>query len=624
MLTDNYGNVVLPATQGTNPKGSTMSNFVPTDEQLAIQAAFDTKENVIVRALAGSGKTTVLKMLARSRPSTRMTYCAFNRAIADYAQKEFPSNTTCNTMHAFAFASVGQRYRHRMNGSRIPSYKVANILRIPERFEFGSFSLRSFQLVGLVNETIKRFCSSDVNELSSRFVPKVPGLDTPAACTALTEFLFPFVERAWEDLTSLTGQLRFDHAVYLKLWGMDNPLLPGKVILFDEAQDATPLTRSIVEKQDAQLIIVGDEFQQLYAWMGSIDALDYFDAPEKNQLPLSKSFRFGSAIADEANIILRLLGSSLEVRGHDPVPSSLAFLSDPEAVLCRTNAEAVARLLAAQAAGVSAGLVGGTAAVEALAKAALDLTSGRKTMHPELIAFENWSQVCEYVDSEDSDARDLQVLVRLVKRYGAQPILDAVQRAVPVAQAHLKLSTCHKAKGLEFNSVKLAGDFPPPFDDEGNPRKDELRLAYVAVTRAKHYLDTSIAGSSYADDDPHWDWLSAAAEDQGVDRVFMPALDVPERVALQSVERFQLECDPDDEKKLVFRATKYDPELVAAQRSLSRRRFHAEYNGDAKVNTCEATQAALAVAEQFKLSVAPDVLLRVEACDPAEEPIPGV
>lgn len=600
------GSIAVPASQGINPKGSKVADFPYTEEQLAIGTAFQARRgNLKVRALAGTGKTTTLDYLAHLRPQDHMTYVAFNRAIAEYAKTKFPSNVTCNTMHAFAYAVMGERFQHRMNGGRVPTHRVVSILGLPERFEFGEFSMRSFQLTGLVSETVKRFCSSDVDAISARFVPKVPGLDTPAARQALSEFILPYAERAWEDLTSLNGQLRFDHSVYLKLWGMGNPVLPGKVILFDEAQDATPLTRSIVERQNAELVVVGDSFQQLYPWMGAIDALEFFDVPDGNDLPLRKSFRFGPDIADVANTILELLGTDLRLEGCGP-ESRLAHLTDPEAVLCRTNSEAVARLLAAQAAGVRAGLVGGTAAVEALAKAALDLTSGRRTTHPELLAFDNWGQVCDYVESDSSDARDLQVLVKLVNRYGAQNILTAVQQSVPAAYAHLKISTGHKAKGLEWDSVKLAGDFPPPIDEEGNLRRDELMLTYVCVTRAKRFLDPTLIGANYQEAPGGQDWLSAVADMQGREWVYLPASEVPERVVVQrdADAEAQVICDPNDCTKLVFRNTKYDPQLVAAQQGLPKRRFHAEYNGDAKVNTCLASVAALQVAEQFGLTIA--------------------
>src|SRR5260221_7806201 len=87
-----------------------------------------------------------------------------------------------------------------------------------------------------------------------------------------------------------------------------------------------------------RLISVGDPAQQIYAWRGAIDAMDAFDG---HQLTLSQSFRFGPAIADEANKWLELLGSDLVIRGTDSVPSAIGECEWPEAALCPTNGGAM-------------------------------------------------------------------------------------------------------------------------------------------------------------------------------------------------------------------------------------------------------------------------------------------
>src|SRR5260221_4539184 len=116
-----------------------------------------------------------------------------------------------------------------------------------------------------------------------------------------------------------------------------------------------------------RLISVGDPAQQIYAWRGAIDAMDAFDG---HQLTLSQSFRFGPAIADEANKWLELLGSDLVIRGTDSVPSAIGECEWPEAVLCRTNGGAMARGLQPIAAGQQTALVGGREPITGLAEAA--------------------------------------------------------------------------------------------------------------------------------------------------------------------------------------------------------------------------------------------------------------
>ncbi|MGW7291734.1 3'-5' exonuclease [Streptomyces xiamenensis] len=64
--------------------------------------------------------------------------------------------------------------------------------------------------------------------------------------------------------------------------------------------------------------------------------------------------------------------------------------------------------------------------------------------------------------------------------------------------ADITISTAHKAKGREWNTVRISSDFAPEdtceTDVSGQPTAapidaDEARLAYVAVTRARHHLD---------------------------------------------------------------------------------------------------------------------------------------
>ncbi len=51
-------------------------------------------------------------------------------------------------------------------------------------------------------------------------------------------------------------------------------------------------------------------------------------------------------------------------------------------------------------------------------------------------------------------------------------------------QADTVLSTVHKAKGLEFDTVVLMDDFPDfPGPDLRQVAEDEANLIYVAITR---------------------------------------------------------------------------------------------------------------------------------------------
>ncbi|WP_405669076.1 3'-5' exonuclease [Streptomyces sp. NBC_01166] len=89
-------------------------------------------------------------------------------------------------------------------------------------------------------------------------------------------------------------------------------------------------------------------------------------------------------------------------------------------------------------------------------------------------------------------------------------MLHAVDRLVPEDHAKVTVSTAHKAKGREWAHVRIATDFTPPpdtnaVDSSGRPvpgpvKESEARLAYVAVTRARHHLDPE--GLAWIDQHP--------------------------------------------------------------------------------------------------------------------------
>jgi superfamily I DNA/RNA helicase len=79
------------------------------------------------------------------------------------------------------------------------------------------------------------------------------------------------------------------------------------------------------------------------------------------------------------------------------------------------------------------------------------------------------------------------MLIRLVEGVGAGKLLRVLDDVVEEELADVTISTAHKAKGREWNRVRLAGDFKHPAD----MTEDELKTTYVAVTRAKQKLDIS-------------------------------------------------------------------------------------------------------------------------------------
>ena len=290
--------------------------------------------------------------------------------------------------------------------------------------------------------------------------------------------------------------MRFTHDHYLKMYALSKPVIQGDVLFFDEAQDANPVIKSIVMNQDhLQKVLVGDENQAIYGFTGALDAMGEFAKTGATVLPLAQSFRFGQAVADSANEMLGLLGSAMKLRGFDQIPSRIEDLTSDQAaaVLCRTNAGTLQEIVDVQQSGKKAALVGGIDQIKNFVIAAIDLQERSKTNHPELMMFTSWDELKNYVD-KDADGGDLATLVKIVELNDSTKLLNALNSCVDESRADVTISTAHKAKGREWDSVKIGADFSIVKEDPTTGNRSEMgrpekMLAYVALTRAEVTLD---------------------------------------------------------------------------------------------------------------------------------------
>jgi hypothetical protein len=471
----------------------------PTDEQALIVGRVESGAPLIVEAGAGTGKTSTLVMAAEAAKPRTGTYVAFNRAIVVEARTRMPLTVHCSTAHALAMQQVGGQFRHRLDSNRMKSWQLARHLGVGAfavRYGAATKVLQPGYLAGQVMRGVLNFCMSADPEPLPEHLPYLHGIDplgpdgkrTWANNDALRAELILPMKRAWGDLQLVDGKLPYRHDHYLKFWQLNGPRIPGDFILFDEGQDASPVMLDAVAQQDAQLVVVGDTQQQIYEWRGAVNALARV-AGEKAFL--TQSFRFGPPIAELANAVLELLHAELRLVGSPAVESAVARVMHPHVVLARTNAVAVESVLGLQRQGYKTHLVGGGEDVVAFAKGAAMLMDGERAWHPDLACFDSWGEVQDYV-ANDPQGDELKVLANLVDEYGVDIILQALEQTTAEVAADVVVSTAHKAKGREWGRVRLAGDFPGEVDPT---QPGEMRLLYVAATRAANRLDVSGCGA---------------------------------------------------------------------------------------------------------------------------------
>lgn len=283
------------------------------------------------------------------------------------------------------------------------------------------------------------------------------------------------------------------HDGYLKLWALSRPQARLDYLLVDEAQDINPVVLGVLTRMNCPVVYVGDPYQQIYDWRGTVNAMEHVEA--KHRVLLSQSFRFGDGIARAATKVLQALGAREPLRGSETVVSHLARVR-PDAILARSNAGVIGSVLTCLARGWSCHVLGGTQQLERVLHDVERVRQGSAGQSPELLGFDSWKEVMAF--SGRPEGEPLRSLVLMVQEYGESTMLRALARCEgEEKQAQVVCSTAHRAKGREWDYVRVDPDFDAGFlraakassdITSGEPQASfeaEARLLYVAMTRAR-------------------------------------------------------------------------------------------------------------------------------------------
>ena len=481
--------------QGTlqkwHKKQSKSTVFQATDEQaVAMRAALD-DVNVVVEALAGTGKTTTMKLIAERKNNKRGQYIAFNKSIVEDVKRKIPDSTKANTAHSLAYRAVGHEYRERLNGARLRHPAIAERFAIEQiQFKMNNdiYRYTPVQVAHLVKSTVDNFVQSSASQIGSEHViPKLEAfIQDDRLKKSIVEHVLGYAQTMWKSIENRDSDLPIEHQHYLKLWHLEDPRINADFILFDEAQDADPVMLDIVHRQtNAQLIYCGDRFQQIYEWRGAVSALASVKVMDRTWL--TQSFRFGQDIADWGNEILERLNAPHIVLGNPNQKSTVKPLTNPEVVLCRTNAGMIQNVISFQEQKKKVAICANEAEFIYFFEGCKDLQENGRSRHPELSAFNSWEELLEWVQLHKAEAGSIAPLVTLVKTHGPTKLIATVKSCVPEKDAQVTVSTVHRAKGREWNTVQIYSDFPHIDDMED----DDLRLMYVALTRGREALDVT-------------------------------------------------------------------------------------------------------------------------------------
>lgn len=465
----------------------------PTDEQAEAIEVFLSHKNLVVSAAAGSGKTSMLSMMANS-DNRKGLYLAFNKSIVEEMKDKFPAHVQAKTLHSLAFGHQRSIYSSAQMTSNIKPWVMASELVIGsfngKRESGDSMYISSNAVASLVKMTVEKYCNSEDLELSkSHTNVSSPifgdcGLDTQSR-KRLQPIILKIAKSLWDDMCDPDSDTPIGFSGYLKRYAMDAPALNVDYIMIDECQDSNGVTMQIIKQQmkrGVQIIMVGDGNQAIYQWRGSVDIMDQLHDSELRHL--TKTFRFGSAIASAANSILDIIGGQKSMEGVGPEGNTSIDQPYPTR-LYRTNSAMLYEAIQEMVDGKKVHIAGGSAAIEKELRHVSSLKDGKpvQDISSDFFGFQDWDEVSDFCNDDGAD-NSVALLYRLVQEHGVRQIKKVLEDTVSESRADIVVSTLHKAKGREWDSVSLGDDFKV----SGNNKSPEYKILYVAMTRAKKLL----------------------------------------------------------------------------------------------------------------------------------------
>ena len=483
----------------------------PTPEQQYIIAAAKSPSSIMINALAGTGKTTTLQMLASVLPSEPILALAFNKKIKEELEKRFPSNFTVMTMNGLGHRAWGKtinKPRMLIDDKKLGRLTTEALKAFPS--SKGSWN----EIRQLVIYAMQRGVVPTQFQNAKGLLPDTPDtwqeiasdydlLLTADECKLSRRILCESVEEG------LKGVITYDDQIYLPV------VFPGdfprfNTVLVDEAQDLSPLNHQMLRKcSSGRLIVVGDPRQAIYAFRGAdSSSMDTIKALRNEwiELPLNTTFRCPLSVVErQQNHAPQYRAAESNPRGeiHDLTNDKWTWGAIPSgdtAVLCRNNAPLISMAFKLIRQGIGVNMLGreiGRGLSTIVKKLCPDLTTKVDQFLPLLT---NWHETEKSKAEANGDStkaanttdkyESIIAVISAKKPRTVAELIEELNSLFAKNNGQVILATGHKAKGLEWDNVVHLDPWriPSKYAKTESEQRQEANLRYVLETRTKHTL----------------------------------------------------------------------------------------------------------------------------------------
>lgn len=488
--------IVKPALLISKPQEHAWSGFQ--------QAVFDNVEhgegNTIVQAVAGSGKTTTLvKSVTYTYDDESTVVLAFGRPAAEELRREVPSGVEALTSHALGLRSI----RKACGKVEVDANRTKRILKgVLSAFEMPP----DYKQYGAIMQTIslaKNTAALTEDELASLMIQagvQPDGL-TQKEWERSEQLQLNIVIETLKRCEELDGTVDFDDMVWLPFIHDLPAAFRYNRVFVDEAQDLNAAQVDQVLKlarKSGRVLVVGDRAQSCYGFRGAdVYAMDNLKrALKAKELPLSVCYRCGTRIVEEAARVVPQITSPPGQHAGMVIESTESEMfkrvQPGDMIVSRFNSPMVRICYKLLLAGVPAHIMGrdvGSTLSSLIKKLKADSVGD---LRAKVIAWgdKELERIKQHRLGEGiaDSVRDKRMCVlalcdsassmgELEERLGK--LFTDVDKSKSVT-----LSSTHRAKGLERNTIWLLRSTYPYIWHGDAAGQQEKNLYYIGLTRA--------------------------------------------------------------------------------------------------------------------------------------------
>lgn len=457
----------------------------------------DSSDNLIVEALAGSGKTsTAVESLKYISPNDKSIFVAFNKKIAEELKTRVEPHITVGTLHSIGFKHCIRQFK-----STLVSDKMTLIYKkvLGEDKEKNELIYALTKAVSLCKSCLAD-TFEDVDDLLDQF-----SIDPPDDVTR-DDFINHIIFGLNACLKK-TSSIDFDDMIYFPI-KLGMTLDQYDNVFVDEAQDLNPSQIEFVFKlikqndsskrksknnKNGRCIVFGDMNQAIYLFRAA-DANSFSKFKERlraTSLPLPITYRCPTSVVKEANALVpNLEPAPMAKQGtvtwheYDKMVEKIQLGSY---VISRTNAPLVKTSLKFLKNKIPCIILGRDIGENLLS---IIKKSRSKNLDKLKIYVEKWKN--KEISRLFSQRKDASII--LDKAECLEVLIDGASSinelksninslfSTKGSNEMITLGSTHQMKGLEAENVYIL------INTYNESSQEEKNLKYVAITRSKNNL----------------------------------------------------------------------------------------------------------------------------------------